>query len=74
MFLIIIGAGWFIKFLTITALQINVASALMISKNNVNLKNLLSLIENNVNKSYFKFKTHYIQYFQLFLTFSSIIY
>ena len=45
----------------------------MIRKNNVNLKNLLSLIENNVNKSHFKFKTHYIHYFQLFLTFSSII-
>ena len=39
----------------------------MIRKNNVTLKNLLSLIENSVNKSYFKFKTHYIHYFQLFL-------
>ena len=49
MFLIILGAAWFIKFLTITALYINVASALMISKNNANLKNFLSLIEKQCN-------------------------
>ena len=34
----------------------------MIRKNNVNSKTLLYLIENNVNKSYFKFKTHYIHF------------
>ena len=33
------------KFLTITALEINVALALIISKNNINLKNLLLLIK-----------------------------
>ena len=45
MFFIIIGAVWFMKFFTITALEINVVLALIIGKNNVNLNNLLLLIK-----------------------------
>ena len=56
MFFNAIGAAWFIiKFLTITALWINAASAHLNSKNNVNLKTYYHELKNNVSKSYFEF-------------------